>query len=659
MNDKAGFIETNVAYPQGEKVEVVNNESNANSLSTITNSSNNIELENSFIGYGINVFNGSTYAGATTCKLFKDIVYKNSSTNDGISYINFTTLNETATTTVISNSLSEAYTKLDIGINLKTGKKVPFFSGSVRTQYGTETSLHSETKFYNSISSILTKKHTLNGDYRNIEKLRTIISDSVLEEMKNGNNDPIELFNKYGTHIITGCSMGGSASICALYDSETRESNRDISAAVEFKTGYAEGGGTITISDKSKNISDSLRISILATGGTSFSFAGNSHFDEIPKAFETWRNSFNTPGLTTLAKLDYYTPIWDLVSDKELSNKIEDAFYEKAENTSNYIFGYFRIPRRIQSGMNCVFLNNRSKLSLDNYNGKYVYLYTESDQYQVSQHWILEAVVDNGIEYFRLNPINCKDLYLSISMKLNEPDLNSHLNLRSKDSVNPDSQLFRIIINDDRTISLLSKIDEAYSVSGKGDVQNDKCEIVLKKNISDDTSKWILKSTILTPSDNLIHGKIYRIKVSDSDMYLKFERYTSEPVNMKVGYITYRRMEYFRFLKVDPDTLCNGKKVGNNICELEIPYNDYMLSRTDDNDSDGVMSKPNFSKDRAFMKARQYWIFSRKKNGYFSFTNYDSDSRFLTILSNEVKALKSGGNNLFNLYEVVELPEPE
>lgn len=114
-----------------------------------------------YVGYGIDVFSGPTYVDALKSRVFKNIVYKDTNSTGGNSYIDISNAPDVYTTFWSSEEITDVYSKLDVHVNVKTGKAVPFFSGGFRSQFNTSNKLKSKSMFYNSIFSTFPRKSTL------------------------------------------------------------------------------------------------------------------------------------------------------------------------------------------------------------------------------------------------------------------------------------------------------------------------------------------------------------------------------------------------------------------------------------------------------------------------------------------------------------------
>jgi len=291
-----------------------------------------------FVGSGINVLSGRTFSDALESPVFVDSVFDTNKDPRGNTLIHSAPLNTAEGTSVIGDSLKDMYTGLDVSVEVKTGKSVPFFSGKVSSQFGNKRELKSEAKFYNSQFSATTVKHNLAASYTTPRKLQEIVDPDFLADVNDPKMTPKRLFEAYGTHIIVAASLGGSVNVSGLYNSDTRAEERDIAAALDFKSVWVEGQAKTQLTEKQKSIATETRIETYARGGDVGIFSGVG-FDGLGAALKQWGGTVASN--PTLASIDKTVAIWELAQDAGRQAAIENYFYEKADGVSADLMAYF------------------------------------------------------------------------------------------------------------------------------------------------------------------------------------------------------------------------------------------------------------------------------------------------------------------------------
>ncbi len=294
--------------------------------------------ENTFIGYGINLFSGPTIGNALKAPLLTQEIYNDVSNQGGNAYIWSDPLSSLISTSSISEKFSEAYSGLNISAGLETGKKVPFFSGSVQSEYGSSSEVQSEAKFYKYLYSATTKKQTIDAIYKFPELLSDLVKEGCIAAINSTKITPDQLFNALGTHIVLAGFTGGSASITGIYNSNTAATTQDISVALNFQSSWVNGKASTSMTDKQKAIANETSISVVALGGTVSTLA-NPTIPTIGEKLESWAKTVdNGP---TLAAITDVMPIWELATDDARKTELKNYFYSHANQINQELLGYF------------------------------------------------------------------------------------------------------------------------------------------------------------------------------------------------------------------------------------------------------------------------------------------------------------------------------
>jgi len=294
---------------------------------------------NTFVGLGVNLFEGPTFADA----IKGTPVLKNEFYDD--KYIHTQIYDQSESNVSVSEDLSEVYSSLSIDAKAETGKSVPFLSAKASASYSTSETIKSQRKFYKYDYAKMTHLHTLDAFYDVEDLLRDDFwptFDKFADKIVNSSTDAAraqaatELFNKFGTHIITKSGNGGFATITALYNSDEAKSDSDIKAALELGSAWVNGSVSTEVKNKYESMKSSLKIQVTSSGGTAGLSAGT--LDQIAPDLKEWANSITGK---TIAYIHDILPIWEVASTPERSDAIREAFIKKAETEEIYLKGLF------------------------------------------------------------------------------------------------------------------------------------------------------------------------------------------------------------------------------------------------------------------------------------------------------------------------------
>jgi len=298
------------------------------------------QSEDTFVGYGINVFDGPSYADAWRGQLLSDAVFWDASgPGGGNRYIVSDMNTESKSTISISDKITDAYSKLEIGVEVKTGKAVPFFSGGVNSQFSTSEQIKSQTMFYNAYHWATTRKHYLKPMYVDPEFLGDIIEPNVLKVI-NSTRSPETIFRLFGTHIITQASIGGNVNVSGLYNTDEKTTEQDLKVALDFETPYVSGGANVHLNQTQKNIASNTNIATHAIGGSVDAFAGITSIAGMSGAMKEWAATIGSK--PNLARIHQTVPIWELASDPARKSELENAFYANAGNINEKLMESFQ-----------------------------------------------------------------------------------------------------------------------------------------------------------------------------------------------------------------------------------------------------------------------------------------------------------------------------
>jgi len=453
-----------------------------------------------YVGYGIDVFSGPTYINALKSRLFKNIVYKDISSNGGNSYIDIVNTSDVYATSYSSENVTDVYSKLDVHVNTKTGKAIPFFSGGFSSQFKTNSSLKSRSMFYNSIFSTIIRKYSLGAAH----KLRfEEIVDSAVYAAINGDIDPENLFKIFGTHIITSNATGGALNISAVYNSDSSISGKDLEAALDISSAWADGSVNTNISSGQSAVRQNTDITVHASGGAVEVFGGKPTLDNVWGRADQW-----TPTISdnpTLSVIYDAVPIWELAATPARKQEIEDYFYNRAEEINMELGKYFvkeAVPAAVD-GWIYVITNWGSQKAIDAtarpYEvcvSKFIGICTKKEGR--AEYWVtLQKTNPNSTmqQWDAVESNGKKGVFSFRSMgqtgrQLHAPSNKTGLLSMESGDRSLSNQQFRVIDNGDGSVFLRSELDSAYYVTAASGADGSRFSLGKDSTLSN--AKWIL-----------------------------------------------------------------------------------------------------------------------------------------------------------------------
>jgi len=290
--------------------------------------------QTTFVGHGIHVFQGSTYNEANKGRLFKDAVYNDKGTDGGCKYIELTPVNEGEGQSSESKDLSKVFSKFSLDAETSTGKSVPWFSAKAESQYTSSGTLENSAMFYKYEYYQEKNKHSLYAKYRGIDSMRVFLEDNIRDNIDGGWTSS-QVFNEYGTHIITFASIGGMASITGIYNDSKSITEMDLKAAVNFTSNYANGSVKTNISSNAQHASSKMSIKATSKGGSPDKLAGASITNAGDKIVE-WAPTV-TLSNAVLTRIYAVTPIWELAKTKTRQDALKKDYETLSTGRKNLL----------------------------------------------------------------------------------------------------------------------------------------------------------------------------------------------------------------------------------------------------------------------------------------------------------------------------------
>ncbi|MBQ8322121.1 MAG: InlB B-repeat-containing protein [Clostridia bacterium] len=300
-----------------------------------------LTMQESFLGYGFDVINSSVFYDKTvktSSPIFK---------TDEL--MNLRLLKVDSKSNYISEVQSESIDTFmeewnaGLNVNVSWGKKKVGGSVSVSTNFsgGSETA---KSKYFHVMTFNNQKFYiVMQGT---TDQYRAMLSEGFEKDLYS-DMSPAELFNKYGTHFITGAVMGGKINSYYLYTSEEETDFFDMSAKVSTSVRAWSAKTDVSVETGYRQEAESKRIYIKNTlevlGGGDFAMLADT---DIGAMYGDWQKSLEDhSSLIGIKDSGSLWPIWDLIDpEKDTSTDyiwVDEDGVEQKGSRAEQLQGYF------------------------------------------------------------------------------------------------------------------------------------------------------------------------------------------------------------------------------------------------------------------------------------------------------------------------------
>jgi hypothetical protein len=139
-----------------------------------------------------------------------------------------------------------------------------------------------------------------------------------------------ELFDQYGTHLITGFLVGGTINFHMAADMSQYTSTQSVETLV--KAGYQSTAASLSVEantgiyEEIEENSATTSMKLTVTGGNSAIGNAIAVDSDNSENYRQWADSLNDESTHQLFDFENLTPIWELASTEERRNELENAF---------------------------------------------------------------------------------------------------------------------------------------------------------------------------------------------------------------------------------------------------------------------------------------------------------------------------------------------
>ena len=311
-----------------------------NTLSVIRNQNNSYEVLNNptqYIGYGYNVASGKAISEIDSLNLNSPILdVNNSSTFDKVKIFTGAKTSYTSNSSKKVSDISESYgSKLSGGISgqikcisLDVGAKF-----NLNKSWSKNLTQSEEYSYY----SIYVNNRTV-VIQNSLNELRSMLDSNFKEDLYYVKNeiDAQNLFSKYGTHLLTGYTLGGIFEMTNYYAAKSssyiRETSTSFDAQVNLGLSAVSANADFSFSnnfgtkDNNENAVNNYKCNTY--GGHAFpgltidqAFSWYETFGSAGYVYDIWTNSINNGDnlvIVDIPQSSKMIPLWDLLpSTKE------------------------------------------------------------------------------------------------------------------------------------------------------------------------------------------------------------------------------------------------------------------------------------------------------------------------------------------------------
>lgn len=294
-----------------------------------------INTRESYLGYGIDIINSTgvtskniktTYPIFSKDALLSQILLKSNEHYSNLETIEASTIEEFKSKLSTSSSISAGMSASASGniYGVQVGGGVSFSSGFKTAFEQTSTETHSQY-FLEIIAENQNYWLMLQIDEATYKEL---LSAEFKKELYDKTISPAELFDKYGTHLLTSVAMGGNISmfytLYSTHEGVTTDQYYEVSASLKTNADVAYGGYSAGVSTENSSSSSEAYQTIANKYGIRVEkkivvSGGSGDFGIINEAsllnnYADWQKSLDAyPVVVGIKDSNSLYPIWDLI----------------------------------------------------------------------------------------------------------------------------------------------------------------------------------------------------------------------------------------------------------------------------------------------------------------------------------------------------------
>ncbi len=299
---------------------------------------NEINLGESYLGYGYDVIN-SSYMDADNVSILYPIIDPDKLAESNLKVVK--NLNNT-TIEIEEESIEDVSTEYSASLKLST-KFGKLFSGSLQASYEGSNSEKSFYHFYMNSYSVRNYNVYLTNS---LTQIKEMLSEEFVDDLLN--LDAELLFNRYGTHMIRSAVMGGRLDITATYSGVNTGKTNSIKGEISTDIGLLKSisvGASASYKNSITNSKVSNNIKIHQVGGDNIDIGT---IEAVAQNRAKWYQSFNDINNATLCGIiddNSLLAVWELLpSGNEVrAEELKAKFQELNANKYNELISGFKM----------------------------------------------------------------------------------------------------------------------------------------------------------------------------------------------------------------------------------------------------------------------------------------------------------------------------
>ncbi len=221
-------------------------------------------------------------------------------------------------TDTVSNNASDFYKQFNADANVSYSGVL--FSGSVAAEYGQSNQWHTESTMIKHLETHSYQERYLEGISR--LALKELLSEQFVDDVET--MTPEDVFDKYGTHLITRYLAGGRIELSLKLENKSNMTEQQIKTAVSASYGKGSGSLDTDTQTKVKTLISNSTLKFMSLGGTRIS---GSNIDELRSQYNEVIDEMGaTPDICMIPDFkNSMVPIWELF-DGDSAAKLKAAF---------------------------------------------------------------------------------------------------------------------------------------------------------------------------------------------------------------------------------------------------------------------------------------------------------------------------------------------
>ena len=236
--------------------------------------------------------------------------------------------------------VEESYTKFTNSLAVRVGIAADYgaFSAEVTAGLNLETT-ETDQKFY---ALFLDQKRTARFSFNGQDLINArnglSLESSFKTALNDSNNSPANLFNNYGTHVISGVNAGGQIHFTWYADKQSYSSTEDFTldakAKYEGLTSSVQVTGSLEASTSAYKETSQISANLLISGGSDDGQAAIKPDATDSSGYTTWLTSVDTNPAFLEFLENGLIPVWELCDTDARRDELRDA-YQGALRVSN------------------------------------------------------------------------------------------------------------------------------------------------------------------------------------------------------------------------------------------------------------------------------------------------------------------------------------